>query len=117
MIAIATRNQAMLAFVRMSQVRETSIFHTRYASARPVTTRVRTRRRERRMPDQRSATTRDGRRLTYSVAGDGHLLMCHPGGPGFDGLCFEDLAGLTASRTVVSVNPAGTRGSDPWTED
>ena len=43
--------------------------------------------------------------------------MCHPGGPGFDGLCFEGLAGLTASRTVVSVNPAGTRGSDPWTED
>ena len=51
------------------------------------------------MPDQRSATTRHGRRLTYAVQGTGPLLVCHPGGPCFDGGYFEDLGGeLEAAR-------------------
>jgi pimeloyl-ACP methyl ester carboxylesterase len=66
------------------------------------------------MHDQRSAITRDGRRLTYLVTGSGPPLICHPGGPGFDGTYFEDLGGLAARRTLVLVNPAGARDSDPW---
>ena len=69
------------------------------------------------MPDQRSATTRDGRRLAYRILGAGPLLVCHPGGPGFDGAYFEDLAGLDSGRTLVLVDPAGSGGSDPWTEE
>lgn len=60
---------------------------------------------------------RDGRTLTYFVRGSGPPLVCHPGGPGFDGFYFEDLAGLDAECTLVLVNPAGTDGSDPWPED
>src|SRR5262249_5644399 len=70
--------------------------------------------RRRRMHDQRSAITRDGRRLTYLVTGSGPLLVCHPGGPGFDGAYFEDLGGVAAERTLVLVNPAGSRDSDAW---
>lgn len=66
--------------------------------------------------DQRSATARDGRQLTYRVVGSGPFLLCHPGGPGFPGSYFEDLAGVAEFRTLVLVNPAGTDGSDPWTE-
>lgn len=46
--------------------------------------------------------------------GSGPLLVCHPGGPGFDGAYFEDLGGLAAERTLVLINPAGSRDSDPW---
>jgi pimeloyl-ACP methyl ester carboxylesterase len=69
------------------------------------------------MPAERSATTRDGRRLTYAAEGSGPPLVCHPGGPGFPGAYFRDLAGLAEVCTVVRVDPAGTAGSDPWTED
>ena len=69
------------------------------------------------MADQGSATTRDGRTLTYRLAGRGPLLVCHPGGPGFSGAYFENLAGLDADRTLVLVNPAGSGGSDPWPEE
>jgi pimeloyl-ACP methyl ester carboxylesterase len=69
------------------------------------------------MDDQRSATTGDGRRLTYAVVGKGPVLVCHPGGPGMDGSYFEDLGGLADVRTLVLVHPAGTAGSDPWPED
>src|SRR5262245_59968150 len=68
------------------------------------------------MPDQRSASTRDGRRLAHRILGSGPLLVCHPGGPGFDGAYFEDLAGLDAERTLVLLDPAGSGGSDPWPE-
>lgn len=61
--------------------------------------------------------TSDGRRLTYSEAGSGPRLVCHPGGPGFSGAYFGGLGGVAAERTVVAVNPAGTAGSDPWTEE
>jgi pimeloyl-ACP methyl ester carboxylesterase len=69
------------------------------------------------MHDQRSATTGDGRRLTYTVVGRGPLLLCHPGGPGFGGSYFQDLGGLVDTRTLVLLDPAGTGGSDPWRED
>src|SRR5262245_49610247 len=69
------------------------------------------------MPDQRSATTRDERRLAFRVVGTGPVLVCHPGGPGFDGVYFEDLAGLDSVRTLVLLDPAGSGGSDPWPEE
>jgi proline iminopeptidase len=69
------------------------------------------------MHDQRSATTGDGRRLTYTVVGQGPVLVCHPGGPGFDGSYFEDLGGLADFCTLVLVHPAGTGDSDPWSEE
>jgi pimeloyl-ACP methyl ester carboxylesterase len=55
--------------------------------------------------------------LTYTVVGTGPVLVCHPGGPGFDGFYFEDLAGIASERTLVLVNPAGSSGSDPWPEE
>jgi pimeloyl-ACP methyl ester carboxylesterase len=69
------------------------------------------------MHDQRSATTGDGRRLTYTVVGKGPVLVCHPGGPGFGGSYFEDLGGIADTRKLVLLDPAGTGGSDPWRED
>jgi pimeloyl-ACP methyl ester carboxylesterase len=59
-----------------------------------------------------SFTTVDGRRLAYDREGDGPLLVCHPGGPGFSSRYFGDLAGLGASFTLVKLNPRGTGGSD-----
>jgi pimeloyl-ACP methyl ester carboxylesterase len=44
--------------------------------------------------------------------GDGPLLVCHPGGPGFDGSELHDLGGLDATRTLLLVDPRGTGGSD-----
>jgi len=69
------------------------------------------------MHTERSATTGDGRKLTYVVTGSGPLLVCHPGGPGYDGGSLEDLGGLANDRTLVLVDPAGAGGSDSWTED
>ena len=43
--------------------------------------------------------------------GTGPLLVCHPGGPGFDGSELGDLGGLDATRTLVLVDPRGTGGS------
>ncbi len=40
--------------------------------------------------------------------GDGPPLVCHPGGPGFDGAELRDLGGLDASRTLLLVDPRGT---------
>ena len=54
-----------------------------------------------------------GRRLVYRRTGDGPLLVCHPGGPGFSGAEFGDLAGLDARLTLVLFDPRGTGGSDP----
>jgi pimeloyl-ACP methyl ester carboxylesterase len=44
--------------------------------------------------------------------GTGPLLVCHPGGPGFDGTELHDLGGLDATRTLLLVDPRGTGGSD-----
>ncbi len=57
-------------------------------------------------------TTADGRLLSYEREGDGPLLVCHPGGPGFSSRYFGDLAGLGESFTLVKLNPRGTEGSD-----
>ena len=43
--------------------------------------------------------------------GSGPLLVCHPGGPGFDGTELHDLGGLDATRTLLLVDPRGTGGS------
>ena len=57
-------------------------------------------------------TTRDGRKLGYRQLGNGPVLVCHPGGPGFSSLYFGDLAGLWERYTLVLLNPRGTGGSD-----
>jgi len=57
-------------------------------------------------------TTADGRRLAYSLAGSGPVLVCHPGGPGFSSRYFGDLAGLASRFTLALLNPRGTGGSD-----
>jgi proline-specific peptidase len=57
-------------------------------------------------------TTADGRTLAYRRVGDGPLLLCHPGGPGFDSGYLRDLAGLGRSRTLILLDPRGTGGSD-----
>jgi proline iminopeptidase len=59
-----------------------------------------------------SFQTAAGRTLTYRREGDGPLLVCHPGGPGFSSRYFADLAGLADTFTLVLLNPRGTGGSD-----
>jgi len=56
--------------------------------------------------------THDGRSLAYRREGEGPLLVCHPGGPGFSALYLSDLAGLGGSRTLILLDPRGTGGSD-----
>jgi pimeloyl-ACP methyl ester carboxylesterase len=59
-----------------------------------------------------SFTTADGRKLTYRKLGHGPVLVCHPGGPGFSGTYFGDLAALWEQYTLTMLNPRGTGGSD-----
>ena len=40
--------------------------------------------------------------------GDGPLLLCHPGGPGFDGSELHDLGGLDRTRTLLLLDPRGS---------
>jgi proline iminopeptidase len=56
-------------------------------------------------------TTRDGRRLTYRCVGDGPMLVCHGGGPGFSSLYLADLGGLGRELELVLLDPRGTGGS------
>jgi proline iminopeptidase len=51
-------------------------------------------------------------KLHTTRRGNGPLLVCHPGGPGFDGSELADLGGLVATRTLLLVDPRGTGGSD-----
>ena len=51
-------------------------------------------------------------KLHTTRRGNGPLLVCHPGGPGFDGSELVDLGGLDATRTLLLVDPRGTGGSD-----
>jgi pimeloyl-ACP methyl ester carboxylesterase len=60
-----------------------------------------------------SVPTSDGRALFYDVRGDGDLLVCHPGGPGFSGAYLSELGGLARFRALVRLDPRGTGGSDP----
>ncbi len=59
-----------------------------------------------------SFTTSDGRKLTYRKLGNGPILVCHPGGPGFSSSSFSDLAGLWERFTLIMLNPRGTGASD-----
>jgi proline iminopeptidase len=55
----------------------------------------------------------DGLTLQYHRLGDGPLLVCHPGGPGFSSRYFaRDLGGLDALFTLVLVDPRGTADSE-----
>jgi proline iminopeptidase len=45
--------------------------------------------------------------------GSGPLLVCHPGGPGFDGDELHDLGGLDATRTLLLLDPRGSGGTGP----
>jgi pimeloyl-ACP methyl ester carboxylesterase len=51
-------------------------------------------------------------KLAYRREGDGPLLVCHPGGPGFSGSSLTDLGGLADSFECLVVDPRGT-GSSP----
>ena len=51
--------------------------------------------------------------IQYDRRGDGPLLLCHPGGPGFSGAEFGDLGGLGATRTLLLLHPRGTQESGP----
>jgi proline-specific peptidase len=44
--------------------------------------------------------------------GNGPVLVCHPGGPGFSSLYFADLAGLWERYSLVLLNPRGTADSE-----
>ncbi len=57
-------------------------------------------------------TTTGGRKLGYRQMGNGPMLVCHPGGPGFSSLYFADLAGLWERYTLILLNPRGTADSD-----
>lgn len=59
-----------------------------------------------------SATTDDGRTLSWREAGSGPPLLCHPGGPGFSSLYFGELPELAAERTLLLLDPRGTGASD-----
>lgn len=54
----------------------------------------------------------DGTSLAYSSEGSGPALLCVPGGPGRAGAYLEDLAGLTAERTVVVLDTRATGRSE-----
>ena len=56
--------------------------------------------------------TTDGRKLTYRSLGNGPVLVCHPGGPGFSSTYFGDLAGLWERFTLIEINPRGTGTSE-----
>jgi pimeloyl-ACP methyl ester carboxylesterase len=45
--------------------------------------------------------------------GEGPLLVCHPGGPGFDANELHDLGGLERTRTLLLVDPRGSGRTGP----
>jgi pimeloyl-ACP methyl ester carboxylesterase len=59
-----------------------------------------------------SFRTADGRTLSYRLVGEGPVLVCHPGGPGFSSRYFADFAGLGREFTLALLNPRGSEGSD-----
>jgi pimeloyl-ACP methyl ester carboxylesterase len=52
-------------------------------------------------------------RLHTERRGDGPHLVCHPGGPGFDGSELHDLGGLDRTRTLLLVDPRGSGRTGP----
>lgn len=57
-------------------------------------------------------TSYDGTQLHYERVGEGPPLVCLPGGPGRAVAYLEDLAGLSAERTLVLLDPRATGRSD-----
>jgi pimeloyl-ACP methyl ester carboxylesterase len=53
-------------------------------------------------------TTPDGVSLAYRLVGEGPYLLCQSGGPGRASAYLGDLAGLTATRTLVLLDSRGT---------
>jgi len=47
-------------------------------------------------------------KLNAERRGSGPLLICHPGGPGFDGSELLDLGGIDRTRTLLLLDPRGT---------
>jgi len=60
--------------------------------------------------------TADGATIAVHVMGDGEPLVCVPGGPARASAYLEDLAGLTADRTLLRVDLRGT-GLSPLPDD
>ena len=59
-------------------------------------------------------TTPDGLTLSYERVGQGPMLVCHPGGPGFASQYLtRDVGGLDREFTLVLLNPRGTGSSQP----
>jgi pimeloyl-ACP methyl ester carboxylesterase len=54
----------------------------------------------------------DGTRLHYERVGEGPVLLCLPGGPGRASAYLEDLAGLSAERTLVLLDGRATGRSE-----
>jgi pimeloyl-ACP methyl ester carboxylesterase len=54
----------------------------------------------------------DGAQLHYTEVGEGPRRVCVPGGPGRSVAYLEDLAGLSASRTLVLLDPRGVGRSE-----
>ncbi|MCU1594489.1 MAG: alpha/beta hydrolase fold protein [Frankiales bacterium] len=54
----------------------------------------------------------DGAQLSYTAVGTGPALVCVPGGPGRAVAYLEDLAGLSATRTLVLLDPRATGHSE-----
>jgi pimeloyl-ACP methyl ester carboxylesterase len=52
-------------------------------------------------------------KLNTERRGSGPLLICHPGGPGFDGSELLDLGGLDRTRALLLLDPRGTERTGP----
>ena len=59
-----------------------------------------------------SFSSYDGTRLAYTETGAGPRVVCLPGGPGRASAYLEDLAGLSAERTLVLLDTRGTGMSE-----
>jgi pimeloyl-ACP methyl ester carboxylesterase len=49
--------------------------------------------------------------IAYTRTGDGPLLVCHPGGPGFSGATLGDLGRLADNFELLIIDPRGTGDS------
>lgn len=57
-------------------------------------------------------TSYDGATLAYTSLGEGHLLVCIPGGPGRAVAYLENLGGLDAYRNLLLLDPRATGHSE-----
>ncbi|HTR70280.1 MAG TPA: alpha/beta hydrolase [Mycobacteriales bacterium] len=63
-------------------------------------------------PNYVTVTATDGTRLALHVLGSGPPLVCLPGGPGRASAYLEDLAGLSASHTLLRLDLRGSGHSE-----